>query len=94
MSPGSVNADGAIESRVARRAVCQRHQCFLSKEKPVLPARGAQPKKEASGKRRKPDFSSIADPAALAKQWAEEVRAKTNEEDILREFESGLDDQS
>ena len=31
----------------------------------------------------KPDFSSISDPVALAKQWAEEVKAQTSEEDIL-----------
>jgi hypothetical protein len=38
----------------------------------------------------KPDLSSISDPAALAKQWAEEVKVK--KKDILRELESGLDD--
>jgi hypothetical protein len=55
---------------------------------------GCATKKGSFRKKTETDFSSIADPAALAKQWAEEVRAKTNEEDILREFESGLDDQS
>ena len=37
----------------------------------------------------KPDLSSIADPVALAKQWAEE--AKSGEEDILDALASQLD---
>jgi hypothetical protein len=40
---GSASADGAVGSfALFRRAVCQRHQCFLSNEKPVLPTWGAQ----------------------------------------------------
>jgi hypothetical protein len=40
----------------------------------------------------KPDFSSISDPAALANHWAEE--AKVTDEEVLRELESELDDDS